>query len=155
MIENIALGVPLVVVGIVVLILELVHPGALLFIPGSALIVAGFMELFMPDVLTGTPFGAIAIVVVAAGAGIAEIPYYKYVAPTHKPMTTTSAGLTGELAVVTAPIVPNTLKGKVRVRSEIWSAQADYPIPVGAKVRVVSGEGVSVRVEMTEPPSAP
>jgi membrane protein implicated in regulation of membrane protease activity len=153
MFADLALGLPLVAVGIVILVLELIHPGALLFIPGSALIAAGFLSLF--GLLTASPVGPIVIVVVAAGAGIAEIPYYQWVAPTHRPMTSTSAGFEGQFATVTAPIVPNTLKGKVRIGSEIWSAQSDYPIPVGTRVRIVGGSGVSVRVVVAEPPPPP
>jgi membrane protein implicated in regulation of membrane protease activity len=150
MIENLALGVPLVVAGIVVLAMEFAHPGALLFIPGSVLIVAGFLELAFPDVLVGTPYGIIAIAVVATAAGIAEIPYYRWVAPTHRPMTSTSAGFEGQYAIVTAPIVPNSLSGKVRIGSEIWSAQAEVRIPAGTRVKVVGGEGVAVRVVVAD-----
>ena len=58
----------------------------------------------------------------------------------------------GAEAIVIVPIVPNTLKGKVRVRSEVWSARASVEIPEGTRVRVVHGEGVSVTVVPLEPP---
>jgi membrane protein implicated in regulation of membrane protease activity len=154
MIVNLILGVSLLIAGIAALALELAHPGALLFIPGSALIVGGVLELFVPSYLIDNLIGGVAIVVAAAVAGLIEIPYYRWVAPTHKPMTSTSKGFTGEFATVTVAIVPNTLKGKVRIGSEIWSAQADYPIPAGTRVRVVDGSGVSVRV-VVEPPPQP
>ncbi len=148
------IGLTLVIVGIVLLAFELVHPGALLLIPGSILLVAGFLCLFLPDVLVNSFIGPIAIIVVAIVAALIEIPYYRWVAPNHWPLSTTSAGLVGAEGIVIVPIVPNTLKGKVRVRSEVWSARATAEIPEGSRVRVVHGEGVSVTVVLIEPPKA-
>ncbi|MGP8159519.1 MAG: NfeD family protein [Thermoplasmata archaeon] len=148
------IGITLVIVGIVLLAFELVHPGALLLIPGSILLVAGFLCLFLPDVLVNSFIGPIAIIVVAIVAALIEIPYYRWVAPNHWPLSTTSAGLVGAEGIVIVPIVPNTLKGKVRVRSEVWSARATAEIPEGSRVRVVHGEGVSVTVVLIEPPKA-
>ena len=150
------LGVLIVLIGVVVLALEFVHPGALLLIPGSILLVGGLLYLFLPDFLLDTPWGFIVIVLAAIVATLVEIPYYRYIAPTHGPMTTTAAGLVGEVGTVTAPIVPDTLKGKVRIKSEIWSAQGSHPIPIGTKVRIVAGEGVAVEVvPLAEAPVAP
>ncbi|MGP8074716.1 MAG: NfeD family protein [Thermoplasmata archaeon] len=146
------IGILLVIAGIVLLAFELVHPGALLFIPGSVLLVAGFLYLFFPTYLLDSAVGPVAILVAAVVATAVEIFYYRWVAPTHNPLSTTTSGLVGEEAVVIAPIIPDTLRGKVRVRSEIWSARAPVPIPVGTRVRIVQGEGVSVLVETIEPP---
>ena len=148
------IGITLVIVGIVLLAFELVHPGALLLIPGSILLVAGFLCLFLPDVLVNSFIGPIAIIVVAIVAALIEIPYYRWIAPNHWPLSTTSGGLVGAEGIVIVPIVPNTLKGKVRVRSEVWSARATADIPEGTRVRVVHGEGVSVTVVPIEPPKA-
>lgn len=145
-------GVALVIGGIIFLGFELVHPGALLFIPGSILIVGGVLWMFVPDALLHSYVGPLLIIVAAVAAGMIEIPYYRWVAPTHRPMSTTSAGLVGDEAIVTVAVVPNTLRGKVRVRSEIWSARSTVPIPAGTRVRIVHGEGVSVSVEPLEPP---
>jgi inner membrane protein len=149
---ELGLGAVLVAVGILLLAMELAHPGALLFIPASVLIVGGFLYIALPDVLLRSAVGVLIVLAVAVGAGLLEIPYYRLVAPTHKPMTTTSAGFAGEEAIVTVDIVPNTLKGKVRVRSEIWSANSTVPIPAGARVRIVQGEGVSLTVVPVLPP---
>lgn len=149
-----AIGITLVAAGVILLASELIHPGALLLIPGSILLVAGFLYLFLPDYLLDSYIGPVAIVVTAILAALVEIPYYRWVAPTHRPLSTTSGGLVGDEAIVIAPIIPNTLKGKVRVRSEVWSARSNVEIPVGARVRVVHGEGVSVSVEPIEPPKS-
>ncbi|MGD0250409.1 MAG: NfeD family protein [Thermoplasmata archaeon] len=149
-----AIGIALVVAGIILLASELIHPGALLLIPGSILLVAGFLYLFLPNILLDSYIGPIGIVVTAILAALVEIPYYRWVAPTHKPMSTTSGGLVGDEAIVIADVVPNTLKGKVRVRSEVWSARSNVPIAAGTRVRVVHGEGVSVSVEPIDPPKS-
>jgi inner membrane protein len=151
---NDAIGILLIVVGVVLLAFELVHPGALLLIPGSILLVAGLLYLLLPSYLLDSPIGPIAIVIAAVVGALLEIPYYRYVAPTHRPLSTTSGGLEGDEAIVISPIVPNTLKGKVRIRSEVWSARSSQPIAAGTRVRVVHGEGVSVSVEPIDPPKA-
>lgn len=150
-----AIGVTLVIAGIILLAVELIHPGALLIIPGSILLVAGFLYLFLPDILLDSAIGPVLIVVAAIVGAMIEIPYYRWVAPTHRPLATTSGGLVGDEALVIADIVPNTLKGKVRVRSEVWSARSNVAIPAGTRVRIVHGEGVSVSVEPIEPPKNP
>jgi inner membrane protein len=149
-----AIGITLVVAGIALLATELVHPGALLLIPGSVLLIAGFLYLFLPNDLLDSYIGPVGIIITAVVAALIEIPYYRWVAPTHRPMSTTSGGLVGDEAVVISDVVPNTLKGKVRVRSEVWSARSNVPIPAGTRVRVVHGEGVSVSVEPIEPPKS-
>ncbi|HTP53699.1 MAG TPA: NfeD family protein [Thermoplasmata archaeon] len=151
MVIDVALGLALVIIGIALLALELAHPGALLFIPGTILLVAGFLYLFFPTTLLDSAVGPVAVIAGAAIATVIEVFYYRWVAPTHKPLSTTVDGLVGEEAVVVAEIIPDTLKGKVRVRTEIWSARAPVRIPVGTRVRVVHGEGVSLGVEEIRP----
>jgi inner membrane protein len=154
MVVNDAIGITLVVIGIALFAFELIHPGALLIIPGSILLVAGFLYLFLPDILLDSYIGPVLVIVAAIIGALVEIPYYRWVAPVHRPMSTTSAGLVGSEGVVIAPIVPNTLKGKVRVNSEIWSARGAEEIPTGTRVRVIHGEGVSITVQpISSPPT--
>ncbi|MCS7179327.1 MAG: NfeD family protein [Anaerolineae bacterium] len=51
--------------------------------------------------------------------------------------------LVGAEGVATTPIDPT---GTVQVRSELWTAVADTPIPAGTPVRVVAVEGLRVHV---------
>lgn len=146
------IGIALLGGGIALVVLEWARPGALLLIPGSILGVSGFLYLLSPAYVLDNPIGPIAAVVAAMIATAVEIIHYRRIAPTHWSLGATTAGLVGAEAFVIVPIVPNTLKGKVRVRSEVWSARAAIPIPAGAWVRVVKGEGVSVLVELREPP---
>ncbi len=149
-----AIGITLVIAGIALLAFELIHPGALLLIPGSIVLVAGFLYLFAPNDLLDSYIGPVAIVIAAILGALIEIPYYRWVAPVHRPLSTTSAGLVGDEAVVITAVEPETLKGKVRIRSETWSARASQPIPAGTRVRVIHGEGVSLTVEPIETPAA-
>lgn len=144
---TIGVGITLVAIGVALFGVELVHPGAFLLIPASILLAAGVLYLFAAPILLATVYGPAIVVGVAVAAALATIPYYRWVAPTHQPMSTTTGSLTGEVGIVIAPIVPDTLKGKVRIRSEVWSARADRAIPEGTKVRVLRGEGVSVEVQ--------
>jgi inner membrane protein len=144
---TIGVGITLVAIGVGLFGFELVHPGAFLLIPASILLAAGLLYLFAAPILLTTLYGPAIVVVVALAAAFATIPYYRWVAPTHQPLSTTTDSLTGQVGVVIAPIIPDTIKGKVRIRSEIWSAKADRPIPEGTKVRVLRGEGVSITVQ--------
>jgi len=151
MVVNDAIGITLVVIGIALFAFELIHPGALLLIPGSIFLMAGILYLLLPNVLLDSYVGPILIIMAALVGAVAQIPYYRWVAPIHRPMSTTSAGLVGSEAIVIAPVTPDTIRGKVKVNSEIWSARSYVPIPVGTRVRIIHGEGVSVTVQPIDP----
>jgi len=152
---DVAVGILIIIIGGGFFTIEIFHPGALLLIPATIMIVGGFLYLLIPDVLLRSVWGPIAILVAALVATVVTILYYRWLAGVHLPLSTTSGGLVGEEAIVIADVVPNTLRGKVRVRSEIWSARSPAPIPAGTKVRVVAGEGVSVTVEPIPTPPPP
>src|SRR5579871_1667384 len=128
-------GITLIVVGLILFGVELIHPGALLLVPGSIVLMSGVLYIFFPATLVQSPF-------------------YRWVAPTPRPMTSTASGFNGEVGIVVAPIDPDTMRGKVRIGSEVWTAKADRAIPSGTRVKVVSGEGVSLRVVPAEEPAA-
>ncbi|MGC2288328.1 MAG: NfeD family protein [Thermoplasmata archaeon] len=147
---NLAISAVLIIVGSALFGFELIHPGAWLLIPASIMIVAGLLYLTLPGLLLNSVFGPAIVVLVALGAALATIPYYRWVAPTHEPLSTTVKSLEGQTGIVVAPVVPDSLSGKVQIQSEVWSARSDQPIPTGTRVRVVSGEGVSVLVRPLE-----
>lgn len=147
---NLAISAVLIIVGSGLFAFELVHPGAWLLIPASIMIAAGLLYLTLPSLLLNSFFGPAVVVLVAFVAALATIPYYRWVAPTHEPMSTTVQSLTGETGVVVVPVVPNSLSGKVQIRSEVWSARSEQLIPTGTRVRVISGEGVSLFVRPLE-----
>jgi inner membrane protein len=143
---NLAISAVLIIVGSSLFAFELIHPGAWLLIPASIMIVAGLLYLTLPNLLLNSVFGPAIVVIVALAAALATIPYYRWVAPTHEPLSTTVQSLQGSTGVVIQAVVPDSLSGKVKIQSEVWSARSDQPIPAGTRVRVVSGEGVSVLV---------
>jgi inner membrane protein len=144
---TLSLGLIVMIVGIAILVFEIVHPGAFLLIPGTVLVVVGVLYIFIPDVLTTSYFGPLIIAVAAIAAMLVSIPLYKHVAQIHRPMVTTPQSIVGEPGLVVAAVEVDSIRGKVRVGSEIWSARASRPIPAGTRVRVVSGQGVTVHVE--------
>ncbi|MFZ0830710.1 MAG: NfeD family protein [Thermoplasmata archaeon] len=147
---NLAISATLIIVGSALFAFELIHPGAWLLIPASIMIVAGLLYLVLPSLLLNSAFGPAIVVLVALGAAIATIPYYRWVAPTHEPMSTTVHSLRGAMGIVVVPVVPDSLSGKVQIQSEVWSARGEQAIPMGTRVTVVSGEGVSVLVRPLE-----
>jgi membrane protein implicated in regulation of membrane protease activity len=149
---DVVIGILIIVIGGGFFTIEIFHPGALLLIPATIMIVGGFLYLLIPNVLLSSIWGPVAILVAALVATVVTILYYRWLAGVHLPLSTTSGGLVGEEAVVVVDVVPNTLRGKVRVRSEIWSARASLPISAGSRVRIVAGEGVSVTVEPVTSP---
>ncbi len=61
-------------------------------------------------------------------------------------VATGSEGLLDELGLVSAGIGIGA-PGKVRLHGEIWNAEADVPVDVGDRVRVVRVDGMTLRVE--------
>ena len=151
---DVVVGVPLVLVGAILFIVEVLHPGAFLLIPGSMILAGGILYILSPSLVTQSVFGPAIIVLAALGATALTIPYYRRIAPVHRPMTSTPMSLEGRTGIVLEPVEPDNMKGKVRVDSEIWSARAEKAIPRGTKVRILGGEGVSVRVTPVEETSA-
>ncbi len=150
MVEVSAIGLILVVGGLLLIAIEFVHPGAFLLIPGTVVLAGGLMYIFAASLLTSSDYGPLIVALVAVAAIFVTLPYYRKMAPVHRPMATTPESLTGETGLVVAAVVPDSLRGKVRVRSEIWSARSDRGIPVGTRVRVQGGEGVAVWVQPVE-----
>jgi membrane protein implicated in regulation of membrane protease activity len=148
---TVGIGAVLLIAGGILIVLELVHPGIFLLIPGSTLLAGGLLYLVLPDFLTGSPAGPLLVALVAVGAAIGTIPLYRHYGTGGPPMTTTPESLAGQEAMVIVPVIPDTLKGKVRVGSEIWSARSDAPIAVGVRVKVLGGSGVSLNVVPVSP----
>ena len=142
------LGILFILIGVALVIFEVLHPGAFLLVPGTVLIVAGILFLFFPDLVTQTYWGATILVIVAVAAGIATIPIYQRIAPIHRPMTTIPTSITGETGLVVAPVTTDSISGKVRIGSEVWSARSKVPIVTGTRVRVV-GAGLVCDVRST------
>ena len=59
-------------------------------------------------------------------------------------VVTGQSGMVGETGEVATELSP---RGKVYVHSEYWNAEASEPIEAGARIRVVSVEGMVLHVE--------
>ncbi|MCI4345672.1 MAG: NfeD family protein [Thermoplasmata archaeon] len=151
---NLTVGLLMLIVGIAVLTFEIIHPGAFLLIPGTVLLVVGALYILVPNFLLDTIWGPLIVAAVTVAAMLVTIPLYQHLGKIHRPLTTTPQTLTGEQGLVVTEVIPDSLKGKVRVGSEIWSARARTTIPLGTRVRVLGGEGVAVNVEPIEPEGA-
>ena len=140
------LGLALVIIGIVMVLIELVTPGAFIIIPATALLVLGFIGLAAPDILLEwwSPIIAVAIMVPMT---YVTMKLYQRLAPPAPPETTVATSLVGMVGVVTSQVSPNNLRGKVRIEHDSWSATSSKVIPLGKRVVVKASEGVHVTVE--------
>ncbi|MDE1821427.1 MAG: NfeD family protein [Euryarchaeota archaeon] len=145
--DVVILGIGLILIGVLLLIMEFIHPGTFVVIPGTIIVVAGVLLLAFGslDILT-TVGGPFIVAGVLIGAGILAILFYSRLAPTHPPVASTFDTLQNYPGEVTVAVEPGTMKGKIRVRGEIWSARSDVAIPVGAEVKILGGQGVILRV---------
>jgi len=140
------LGLALLIIGIVLLLVEAASPGAFMLVPATVLIVMGIIGLVAPGVLLQW-YSPVIAGAIAIPTTILTIRFYQRLAPPAPPETVVATSLVGQEGIVEAEVVPNSLKGKVRIEHDIWSATSDKPIPKGRKVRVKSSEGVHVTVE--------
>jgi membrane protein implicated in regulation of membrane protease activity len=135
-----------IVIGVLMLLLEVSQPGSFLLVPATVLLALGGIGLVFPDLLL-TIWSPIIAVLILVPTTLLTIKMYQRLAPPSPPETTVATSLIGKVGQVETEVVPNTLRGKVKIANVIWSATSATPISVGKKVRVVRSEGVHVTVE--------
>jgi membrane protein implicated in regulation of membrane protease activity len=140
------LSIAFIVIGVLMLLAEAAMPGNFLLVPATVLLVLGILSFVFPDILTSV-WGPVAAVVVLAPATYLTIKLYQKIAPPAPPQTRVATSLIGTTGVITVEVRPDSLKGKVQIDHESWSATAKCIIPVGKRVLVKSSEGVHVMVE--------
>ncbi len=140
-----SLGITLIIIGLILLIWEVHMPGFFIAIPGTILVVLGVAMLFIEnmDVL----LTSILILISGIFASIFTLLFYRQIGKPEPPQTTTIERMVGKTGIVTCKIEPNSLKGKVRIDGDLWSATADKEIEKGKKVIVIGGEGVHLYVK--------
>jgi membrane protein implicated in regulation of membrane protease activity len=141
------LALAFVIIGVLMLLAELASPGAFIIVPASVLIVLGGMGLIYPDWLLSwwSPLVAVAILVPMT---LVTMKLYQNLAPPAPPQTVVATSLLGQKGVVLTDVYPGTLKGKVRIDHDTWSATSvSDVIPAGRNVVVKASEGVHVTVE--------
>lgn len=125
---------------------EVSAPGFFILVPATVLIILGGVGLIAPDLLLQW-YTPIIAAVIAIPMTFITIKMYQRLAPPAPPETTVATSLVGKEGVVVTTIEPHSLKGKVRIENDDWSASADHSISPGTRIRVRSSEGVHVIVE--------
>jgi membrane protein implicated in regulation of membrane protease activity len=135
----------MVVIGLGLLIVEAAQPGFFVAVPGTILIVLGAVTLLIPEI--AQDYAPVIIVVTALVSGILTITFYRKMAPGQKPLSTSIDNLAGKVGVVVKKVTPDSIKGKVEIDNQMWSATADNIIEDDKKVIIISSEGVHIKVK--------
>lgn len=138
-------AIALIIVGAILLIIEAFSPGAFMVIPGTVLVILGLIGAAFPDILYSWWSPVIALVV-AVPVTLLTIKGYQRLAKPEPPTTTVVESLIGKTGTVTVATEVGSMRGKVRIGSDTWSATSDVPIEAGETVVVESSEGVHVHV---------
>lgn len=141
------LGVILIVIGIIMLVAELFTPGFFIAMPGTVLIILGILGVVMPNEMFYSWYSMLIALVVTIPAAFGTLWIYKRLAPPEAPTTTVGDSLIGKEGKVTVATQKDNIRGKVKIGTTVWSARSDVPLKAGTAVRVVSSEGVHVKVE--------
>lgn len=145
-------GIGFIVLGTLMLLLELNAPGTFLIIPATVLMVLGVIGVLFPESLFSW-WAPIAAVIVLVPTTLLTIKLYQRLSPPGPPVTTVATSLVGMKGMVMVDVYPHTLRGKVEIEHDTWSATSESMIPKGKRVLVVSSEGVHVVVkEISEDP---
>ncbi|MBN1677021.1 MAG: NfeD family protein [Candidatus Thermoplasmatota archaeon] len=140
------LGLAFLIIGFLMLLAEASSPGAFILVPATVLMVLGTIGIIAPEVLLSWWSPVVAGLIVIPMTYV-SMKMYQKLAPPAPPETTVASSLVGQIGVVEIEVVPNSLKGKVRIDHDTWSATADKALPAGTPVKVVASEGVHVTVE--------
>ena len=140
----------LMVIGAVFLIIEALTPGGFMVIPGLVLVILGLVGLAVPDILL-TWWTPVIMVVIAVPVTLLTLKGYRKLAEPAPPSTTVMESLVGKEGKVTVATDPDSMRGKVKIGSDTWSAKSDEPLEEGTVVTVVSSEGVHVHVRRLRP----
>jgi len=147
LLDGMTLGWSLIILGALLLLVEVHSPGFFAAVPATILIIFGILVLLGLDIFS-YPWGVIGAVVIALGASAVTITMYSRMTPDKAPTTLSRDSLVGKEGRATREIDPDTISGKVMIGTTEWSARSAGPkIPPGAKVRVVSSQGVHIVVE--------
>lgn len=152
---EVGLGFTFVIVGIALLLAEAAAPGFFIGVPATILIVLGLFGMFIPGFFV-SPLAPITALLVGGPVIFVTILLYQRLAPPEAPSATVATSLIGRTGRVVARVIPDSLRGKVNIGNQVWSATSvEEEIEEGTRVRVVHSEGVHVVVEPLDAASAP
>lgn len=138
-------GLVFIVVGVILFIVETASPGFFVAIPATVLMILGALGMAVKGFFLSI-WSPIVAVIVAVPAFIGTMLFYQKLAPPEPPTTTVGHSLVGRRGIVQAAIIPNTIKGKVRIENQTWSATSDHYIAQDTLIEVVQSRGVHVVV---------
>lgn len=136
----------LIIIGAILVITEVFSPGAFIIVPGTVLIIVGIIGVLYPDFLFSWNSPLIAILVTLP-ITLVTIYGYQRLAMPAPPTTTVTESLLGREGTVIVETNPDSLRGKIRIGTDTWSASSNEPIEAGAEAVVVSASGVHVRIK--------
>jgi membrane protein implicated in regulation of membrane protease activity len=146
------MGLAILIIGMIMLGIEAFTPGmTFMAIPGTVAVVLGVLAMLLgPWLFSEFWYAPVIAVVIAIPVTAITVWGYKKLSKGHPPTTTVGDSLIGRQGIVTVEVLPDSIKGKVKIGNETWSATSERPIPAGAKIEVVASEGVHVTVETIE-----
>jgi membrane-bound ClpP family serine protease len=147
LLEGIALGWLLIVIGAVLLLVEVQSPGFFATVPATVMIIFGILLLLGMDIFNNGWGIVIGVIVAIAAAGF-TVWMYSRVTTDESPTTISRDSIVGREGRVIKDVNPDTLSGKVMIGSTEWSAKSTgLLIPPGRNVKVVDSQGVHIIVE--------
>jgi len=151
MLENIPLKYLWILVGLGIMSMELFMPGFILVFFGLGAVVVGAIMLFVPMSVNTqlVLFPIISIVLLISFRRYAQ-GYFVGRVTNQNPTGGPTEVFTGETAVVTEDIVPNSPKGKVEFHGSFWNADADVLITKGLKVTVIERRNLTLKVKLLD-----
>jgi len=141
-------AITLVVLGSALTLFELKKPGLGFEVVGILLVIAGILFAYQQEPFMAIGGFEVGIMVIALAGG-AILTYYFFMvrmALKKRPKLHEPERLVGRTGVAKTDIKPGGT-GVVLVEAETWTATSDEDIPAGAKVRIISVEGLVLKVE--------
>jgi Membrane protein implicated in regulation of membrane protease activity len=145
-----SIAIILMIIGLILLIIEALTPGFFAVIPGAILMVIGILGYFVDGYFDNPLMLVVTVIIVAFLVSILTVKFYQMLAKPEPPETTVTESMVGKTGIITVKTDPNSIKGKVKVGSDTWSATSDEVIEKGTEVIIYAGEGVHVRVRPKE-----
>jgi membrane-bound ClpP family serine protease len=145
--DGIALGWLLIVIGAVLLLVEVHSPGFFATVPATVMIFLGILFLLGVDVFN-SGWGIVVGVIVAICAAGFTVWMYGKITTNESPTTISRDSLIGMEGQVKNTVNADTISGKVMIASTVWSARSTGAvISPGKKVKVIDSRGVHIVVE--------
>lgn len=133
--------------GAALMFLELLAPGFVIFFFGLSAATVGFICLALGDAFTATwqliAFSAFSIVYLVVLRRWLKVLFKGHTETSH---TDLDCPYVGRIGKVTTEIVP-PLAGRVEVGDAEWSAVATEPLSVGASVKVIAQDNLTLTVK--------